>query len=64
MAKANAKKPGSDKAGGELPYSSAEKVLGGPVDGKPEKGLGADHSMKGSRSVPQGPEPKHPSGGR
>ena len=39
------------KAGGELPYSSQEKVLGGPNDGELKPGLGADKEVKGRKSV-------------
>ena len=40
------------KAGGELPYTATEKVLGGPVDQKVEEGLKPEKGMKGSKNMP------------
>lgn len=64
MAKASAKKPGGEKAGNELPYSSAEKVLGGPVCDKVNSGLGADYKFSGSKSMPTPKEGEKPSMGK
>lgn len=51
MAKANAGKPGSGKkAGGELPYASAEKCLGGSVNGEPKAGLNPDFKFSGDKA--------------
>ena len=65
MAKANAKKPGGEKPGDELPYSSAEKVLGGPVADKVNSGLGADFKFSGSsKQATPADEKNTPSGSK
>ena len=53
MAKAKAGKPEAGRKPGSegLPYKSADSVCGGPVEGQPKSGLGADHEVKGSKKV-------------
>lgn len=44
-------KKGSRPGDEGLPYTDASKCLGGPVDGDPQKGLGAEKSVKGKGSI-------------
>ena len=53
MGSARPSKPDANrKAGGELPYTATEKVLGGPVDQKVEEGLKPEKGYKGKPALP------------
>ena len=53
MAKAKAGKPSaSRKPGGELPYTSVEKAVGGPICGNPKPGLQPNKGVTGQPKLP------------